>query len=650
AVIGMDAARADDAVQVHPRGDRNPPNISEGSLVPAPWHGNVRGPSSAFSLRRRRARRSIEHARRRGDPLLIDGVFQTAAQQHTTLEPHAAVARFTGETLELHVSTQAVAELARLVAKEFELPVDKVRVAAEHVGGGFGAKLGLGVETRAAILLARQAEAPVRVMFDRLEELSVAGYRPSARIETSLLTDSDANLKAVRMAAFADTGVGVGSTIAGLSRLIYPARAKELLDYDVVSHMPPGSPFRGPGGPLACFALEQAVDEAARTLSRDPIVLRQRWDPDPGRQRLYRWAAGLPVWQTREELSRTGRFRQGVGVAAATWLYFWESNCAVAVELTAAGRLLVSTAVQDMGTGSRSVLAATVAARFGLSPADVDVRLGDSSLPRGPKSSGSRTTATIVPAAGAAAMKLAAKLAVEVGTHRGLIDPRPTGDGVRHRGGLLPWAEVLAEAAGAGAAGARVVAGRPGDDRRLARAATRALAGAGVAGAGYGVLLRLTGALNTGRGYAGAVHVAEVEVDTRLGRTRVLRVHGGLTVGRPAVPELAAAQARGSIIQGVGYALYEERQVDPQTGLILTAGLEDYRIPGIADIPEIDLHFDPDGFDHVPGGGIGMGEVATLPVAAAIANAVRDATGVRPYELPISPDRLLDGLATRDAQ
>ena len=161
-------------------------------------------------------------------------------------------------------------------------------------------------------------------------------------------------------------------------------------------------------------------------------------------------------------------------------------------------------------------------------------------------------------------------------------------------------------------------------------------------------ITRFTNHIHTGRGYTGAVAVAEVEVDTRLGHTRVLAVHSGIAAGRLAVPELAAAQARGAIIQGIGYALYEQRETDPHTGLVLSAGLEDYRIPGIGDVPDIDLHFDEEGFAHVPTAGVGLGEVSTMPIAAAIANAVCDATGVRLYELPIRPDRLLAALAAPD--
>jgi len=132
-----------------------------------------------------------------------------------------------------------------------------------------------------------------------------------------------------------------------------------------------------------------------------------------------------------------------------------------------------------------------------------------------------------------------------------------------------------------------------------------------------------------------------VEVDTLLGHVRVLRVQSGIAVGRLAQPRLARSQAEGAVIQGIGYALYEEREVDPLSGLVLTAGLDDYRIPGIADTPAIDVHFDEAGFEHVPGGGVGIGEVATIPTAAAVANAVRNAVGVRPMRIPLRPDRLL---------
>jgi xanthine dehydrogenase YagR molybdenum-binding subunit len=621
AVFDLTAARAPDAPEVYAGGKRKPPSAAEGPAVPTRWHRNVRGPIASFSAGRRKAQRRIATAREAGDPLLVEAVFETEAQVHTAFEPHAAVARWDGERVEVHVSTQAVGQVATQLAEHLGVPADRVRVVAEHVGGGFGAKLMLSTETVAAVELARRAGAPVRVVLDRLEELSYTGYRPAARMELAMLADRDANLRALRLAAHANAGVAVGSTVAGLAALTYRSECRELLDYDVVTNLPPGAPFRGPGGPLTCFALEQGVDEAARRLGHDPVALRERWDRDATRRRLYRWAADLPAWRDRADLPRTGRFRRGVGVAAANWFYFWQEGCAVALAVVE-GQLVVSTATQDMGTGSRSVLAGAVAEAFGVSTSDVEVRLGDSQLPRGPISGGSRTTATVVPAALEAARLLKEQLATRVPA------------------GTEPvWRDLLADADGL-----RVEAGRPADDRRTGRAAPPPFAGTGLAGAGFAVLQRFMAKLHTGRGSTSAVHLAEVEVDALLGHVRVLRVHAGLAVGRLRAPALAEAQCRGSVVQGVGYALYEQRDVDPNTGLVLTAGLEDYRIPGIADTPEIVLHFDEHGFEHVPGGGVGLGEVSTLPVAAAVANAVRDATGVRMYQLPMRPDRILAAL------
>jgi xanthine dehydrogenase YagR molybdenum-binding subunit len=165
----------------------------------------------------------------------------------------------------------------------------------------------------------------------------------------------------------------------------------------------------------------------------------------------------------------------------------------------------------------------------------------------------------------------------------------------------------------------------------------------------FGFMMRRSSGLAIGAGAPSSVQVVEVEVDTLLGHVRVVRAHSGVAVGKLAAPTLARNQAAGAIIQGLGYALYEGREIDSRTGDILTIGLDDYRMPGIADIPPIDVVFDEGGFDHVHGGSVGIGEVATVPTSAAIANAIRNAIGVRPHETPIRPDRLIDLLHSRTA-
>ena len=540
------------------------------------------------------------------------------------------MARFDGEQLTVHISTQAVHDTMEKIAKRYNLARDKVRVIADHVGGGFGSKASLGTETIAAIELARAAKAPVRVAFDREEELSVTGYRPAAEVQISLLPSAKGSLKALSLTAHADTGAAVNSLIANLARLIYPAEAKDLVDFDVLSNLSPGAPFRAPGGPPMAFALEQAIDQAAERMNVDPIQLRKRWDPDPNRQRLYDWAAGLELWRNRRPASsQCGRYRRGVGVAAGYWLYLWQHGSSVELAVKG-GRIVASCAVQDIGTGTRSVIANTVAKAFELEPQDIEVRIGHSNLPEGPGSGGSRVTASIVPPTLLAIEKLKAEI-----QRNAARPPLP--------GSNAPWRELIARAPDL------VVSATRQKDDKPPPGVRSALREAGFMGLVFGWVFRIVHNVAIGAGVPSSVQVVDVEVDTWLGQVRVLNAYTGLAVGKLAAPALARSQAAGAVVQGIGYALYEARETDPSSGHVLSAGMEDYRIPGIADMPRLHVHFDEAGFDHVPGGSVGIGEVATVPTSPAIANAICNAIGIRLTEIPFRPDRLVVALKGRAA-
>ena len=258
------------------------------------------------------------------------------------------------------------------------------------------------------------------------------------------------------------------------------------------------------------------------------------------------------------------------------------------------GRLTVACATQDMGTGSKTVLARAVAEVFDVEPGDVEVRMGvaDGAAPHGPVSAGSRTTPSIWSTAVDAAEKL-----------KELTGPSPSSE----HDGLSIRSEREKDSRG----------GPPGT---------------------------MPTSLKMGRGFSGALHLSEVEVDTLTGKTRVLSVYAGMTVGRIHSPMTARNQVEGSIIQGVGLALYEQQVLDPHTGLTLTSNLEDYRLPQLGDTPEMHVHFHEEGWDHVPGGGVGIGEVSTISQAASVGNAIFNATGWRPTHLPIRPDRVLEAL------
>ncbi|NKZ03765.1 molybdopterin-dependent oxidoreductase [Actinomadura latina] len=591
------ALSPEDETVVYPTGEsrKRAPRANEGPLASAKWNGNVRGPAG-MSWRGRTAAKRIEQARAGGEArndggqTLVEATYTTSAQAHTCMEPHGCVARWDGGDLHLHLSTQAVTRVAEQAAKRWKLRPEQVHIVAEHVGGGFGSKVNVTSDVAAAVELSRLHGAPVRVVLSRAEELVDGGSRPGVRIELALLADADGRLSAFTMDGHGDAGVSIGSNAAWHSRFFYGNAPRRIRDYDHVTNRPPGIPFRGPGLPPMLWALEQAVDEVALRRGEDPIELRRRWDGNAKRHALYDRAAALPVWRDRADPG-DGRLRRGVGVAAANYMYFLDPGTRVSLTVEQ-GAVVARIATQDIGTGSRSVIAEVVRSALGLRPGQVRVELGRSDHAYGPTSASSCSTPSIAPAAEDAARRL----------------------------GKALGSRSLDEAEGL-----QVVGRRPRDRR------------------GYVTPFPLDH-FAIGRGFSGAVVVTEVEVDTLLGRVKPTRVWCGVAAGHIYAPRLARNQCEGGVVQGIGYALFEQRQDDPATGTVLTANLEDYRIPGIADTPEIDVYFHTEGWDHVPGRGIGLGEICTVAVAASVGNAVRHATGWRPHDLPIRPDRLLEGI------
>jgi xanthine dehydrogenase YagR molybdenum-binding subunit len=286
--------------------------------------------------------------------------------------------------------------------------------------------------------------------------------------------------------------------------------------------------------------------------------------------------------------------------------------------------------VQDIGTGTRSVIANTVAKAFDLEPHDIDVRIGDSNLPEGPGSGGSRVTASVVPPTLLAIDKLKAEI-----TRTAARPPQP--------GSNAPWRDLIAAAPDLAVTAKRPEDGKPPPG---VRSPFRQV---GFMGLVFAWMLRNVNNIVAGAGVPSSVQVIEVEVDTWLGHVRVLNAYAGFAIGKLAAPVLARSQAAGAVIQGIGYALYEARENDPATGRVLSANMEDYRIPGIADMPRLDVHFDEAGFEHVPGGSVGIGEVATVPTSPAVANAICNAIGIRLTEMPFRPDRLVAALKGRAA-
>jgi xanthine dehydrogenase YagR molybdenum-binding subunit len=619
--IGIDAALAPDAAVIYPaKSDRkHPPNSSEGPLLPEAWVGNLRGPLKFFGKKDGQARRNLAAARK-GEGSLVEGTWRTQIQCHTTLEPHAALAEWHGEDeLTVHLSTQAVTFMAKEIAERWDLKEERVRVIAQYVGGGFGAKATLTTEVLIAVELAKVCGAPVLYALDRRQELMIGGNRPAAKTEIALATDTAGKLVAMRSVTHNDSGVAVGGIVGIMHRIVYPDAPREIHDYDVLTNAPAGKPMRGPAGPQAYWALEQAVDQMAHERGEDPVELRKRWDPNPARNALYSWVQALPEWKDRPaHKSDKGRWRRGVGLAAAAWFSFTEPQSRIKIDAGPDG-IVASTAAQDMGNGTRTSIAQVIAESLGIPMRDIDVRVGDSHYVPGPMAGGSRTTSTVVPSAQHAAEQLKEELVDLARKHFELSDAKPGVGGVEHAGGKVPWSEVLAISPKIS-----VIGKRKRDE------------GGYFMPPAFGIAIE--------RALSGSVQVVEVELDTRLGRLKVLRTWAGFGVGRIVSPVLARSQAQGGIIQGISYALYEERRLDPKRGFLLSAGLEDYRIMGIGDVGEIHIHFDETGYEKIRGRSVGLGELVTLAPAAAIGNAVFHATGWRPRELPLRPDRVLQGV------
>ena len=610
---------------VHGEDKKGVPVASEGPAFPGKWEGNLRKTSFSLSASGKgKAKRKLDSTG--GDAKLkYSAVFSLPTQFHTALEPHCAMANWPKDDhLHVWVSTQSVYWIAKELAKHYGLKEENVVVVAEHVGGAFGAKLALHTETLVAADLARAAKAPVYVTYSRAEELNEAGYRPAVDVDLEITADADGQNAAYRMKAYGSAGVAIGSNVADVSGLGYTGISKDLQDYDVVTHFAPGSAFRGPGGPAACFALEQGIDQLAEQLGMDALGFRRKWEKHEGYLALFDWVEKSELWQKRgDRTQKSGRFRRGVGLAFGGWMHLYMPSAEVEVKATNRG-IFVSCAVQDMGQGARSVMAMAVAEVFALPTQLIQVEAGASYLSIGPASGGSRTATSIYPAAKEAALLVRDRLVKETAKRRGLSDVKIVERGITHSGGFNEWGDILVDS--------------PDIVEKVKRGRNDGFNPMGLVPLAQGLVL--------GKDRAYGCYVIEVEVDTLLGKVRVTNVEGALRVGKIHVKPNAESQCYGGVIQGIGHALYEDRALCPTTGRILTRNLEDYRIPGIGDMPQVKMHFIEEGFDFVKEKGIGLAELCTTPVAGAVANAVYNATGWRPMSAPIRPEHVLAGLAS----
>ena len=571
----------------------------------------------------------------RGDPnaafaaadVVVEAEYRTQTVLHNAFETHQTVCRWMGDTLEVYISTQYIWGVRDAVAEQLELPPDRVRVVCNFMGGGFGAKNGPGDQTFVAIALATSTGRPVRCALSRREENLATGNRNATIQRLRAGARSDGTLVALEGEFINAIGWrGFASPTYGPMEMLYACENVRTMTYSTKLNLPPNAAFRAPGFVEGTFGLECLLDELAARLEIDPLELRSLnhadvdvVDGQPYSSKRLRecYERAEPHWARREEVRARseGPWRRGVGLASQIWYggggppsYAW-------VRVGSDGRATVVTAMQDIGTGTRTAMAQIAAEELGLPMDRVRVELGDSA--RGPYASisaGSSTTPSMGPAVRAAAAD-AAKQIREIAAQRFEVDE----DGITLMGGKVISAE-----------------GESWEIEEL----TGLLEDAQILGKGA------RGPNPTGmRVLTFGVQVADVAIDVETGEVRVERIVAIHDVGRVINPLGARSQVEGGIIQGVGHTLSEERLVDPATGTILTQTLDAYRLPTIADVPEIvvDLLDIPD--EHLTNlGSKGLGEPPIVPTAAAIVNAIRDATGADVRSLPVTREEMLRAL------
>ncbi len=587
-----------------------------GGPAGVPQTGNVRGPvkGGMFGPPRGDVAKGFSEA-----DVIVEGEFRTQVQTHAPLETHGVVADWKADGLTVYASTQGTSSVRDELAEVFGLPKTKVRVITEFMGGGFGAKFGAGNEGVLATHLSKKAGAPVKLMLDRRTEHLSAGNRPSSHQILRVGAKKDGSLTAIHLLNYGTAGVGTGAGAGGPAQNMYDCPAVMTEEADVFVNAGPAAAFRAPGHPQGCFALEQVIDEVAEKLNIDPLALRDKIDSNEARRTERRLGAERVGWSKRKAPgSDAGPVKRGLGVAQSVWYRFTDMDSSCEVRITRDGSVELLSGVQDIGGGIRTALAQVVAEELGLKASDITIRIGDTAFPNGPASGGSVTTNSITPAARNAAYQVKMQLAELVAADLG-----------------VPAADVLMRAG--------KVEAKTGGKSMTFRQAAKHLKTEQISS-----LAKRSQNYSRGKGVFdnyGGVQFVEVSVDTETGVIHVDRVVAVHDCGRPINPLGVESQVNGGVLQGISYALYENRQLDRNTGLMVNPNLEQYKILGSKETPVIEtiLIEEYRGRSSTDAGGIG--EPATVPTAAAIANAVYNATGVRIREIPMTPARVLAALA-----
>ena len=539
------------------------------------------------------------------------------------MEPHASIAAWNGDKLTIWTSSQMIDWCTTDMAKTLGIAKEKVRLISPFIGGGFGGKLFLRADALLAALGARAAKRPVKVALPRPLIINNTTHRPATIQRIRIGATKEGKITAIGHESWSgNLPGGDPETAVGQTRLLYAGANRMTAMRTAQLDLAEGNAMRAPGEAPGMMALEIAIDEMAEKLDLDPIEFRIRndtqVDPEHPERRFsqrqlnecLRLGADRFGWSKRNPLpgkTRDGRWLVGIGVAAAFRNNLLAPSGA-RVRLDNRGAVTVETDMTDIGTGSYTIIAQTAAEMMGVPLKDVTVRLGDSAFPVSCGSGGQFGANNSTSGVYAACVKLREAVASKLGFNSA---DAMFADGFVRSGNR---SVRLAEAAGEG--------GLSAEDKIE-----------------YGDLDQKYQQSTFG------AHFVEVAVDAATGEIRLRRMLAVCAAGRILNPKSARSQVIGAMTMGAGAALMEELAVDTRRGFFVNHDLAGYEVPVHADIPHQDVIF-LDETDPIssPMKAKGVGELGICGVAAAVANAIYNATGVRVRDYPITLDKLLDGL------
>ncbi len=565
-------------------------------------------------------------------PHKVDNIYRTPPHNHNAIEPHAATIAWDGDQLIIHDASQMVTAEAQTIADVFDLKTDQVRVTSPYVGGGFGGK-GLWDHQILGAAAAKLVGRPVRVVLSREGVYRVVGGRTLTEQRVAIGAEADGHFRALL-----HTGV-VAMTphnnmpepfIVG-TRAGYASDSLKLSVETVTMNMLANTFMRAPGESVGTFALESAIDELAVELGMDPIELRicnePEKDPTSGlafssRHIVEAWRTGAERFNWSERSAAPGgccegEWLVGMGCATGTYPYYRMPGAAARITLSRDGHAKVDVAAHEMGMGTATTTAMVAADRLGLPLDRVSVDYGSSIIPGAIMAGGSQQTAAIGAAVIAAHYALVAQLLKLAGNDSPLAGLSPDEVGSED-GGLAKLDD-------------------PARRESYASILERAQRESVVVTEKASQPLELM----HWSMHSHSALFCEVRVNEITGETRVSRFLGSFDCGRILNPKTARSQFRGGIIMGLGMALMEETLFDERNGRIMNPSLAEYHVPVHMDTPEIDVTWTDIADPHTPMGAHGVGEIGITGVAAAVANAIYNATGKRVRDLPITLDKLL---------